>query len=106
MNSGKIVAGGWTDGTGEIEGSTRGPRGPKKFSRLLTEFLGDFESSFPLLESLFHIILGCHRHKSVFAKKQHISHIPCQYDGSGRLLSLDQVLISVLVLPLSHEKEI
>ena len=32
MNSGKIVAGGWTgrDGTGEIEGSTRGPRGPKK----------------------------------------------------------------------------
>ena len=31
MNSGKIVAGGWTgrDGTGEIEGSTRGPRGPK-----------------------------------------------------------------------------
>ena len=21
---------GWTDGTGEIEGSTRGPRGPKK----------------------------------------------------------------------------
>ena len=30
MNSGKIVAGGWTDGTGDIEGSTRGPRGPKK----------------------------------------------------------------------------
>ena len=29
MNSGKIVAGGWTDGTGDIEGSTRGPRGPK-----------------------------------------------------------------------------
>ena len=31
MNSGKIVAGrvdGWTEG--EIEGSTRGPRGPKK----------------------------------------------------------------------------
>ena len=32
MNSGKIGADGWTgrDGTGEIEGSTRGPRGPKK----------------------------------------------------------------------------
>ena len=32
MNSGKIVADGWTDGRtgGEIEGSTRGPRGPKK----------------------------------------------------------------------------
>ena len=29
MNSGKIVADGWTDGT-EIEGSIRGPRGPKK----------------------------------------------------------------------------
>ena len=28
MNSGKIVAG--RDGTGETEGSTRGPRGPKK----------------------------------------------------------------------------
>ena len=27
MNSGKIVADGWTDG--EIEGSIRGPRGPK-----------------------------------------------------------------------------
>ena len=33
MNSGKIVAGGWTDGTGDIEGSTRGPRGPKKIGR-------------------------------------------------------------------------
>ena len=31
MNSGKIVAGGWTDGWTDIEGSTRGPRGPKKF---------------------------------------------------------------------------
>ena len=32
MISGKIVADGWTDGRtgGEIEGSTRGPRGPKK----------------------------------------------------------------------------
>ena len=29
MNSGKIVAGGRVDGR-EIEGSTRGPRGPKK----------------------------------------------------------------------------
>ena len=29
MNSGKIVAGGRVDGRG-IEGSTRGPRGPKK----------------------------------------------------------------------------
>ena len=28
MNSGKIVADGWTDGT-EIEGSIRGPGGPK-----------------------------------------------------------------------------
>ena len=27
MNSGKVVAGGWVDG--EIEGSTRGPRGPE-----------------------------------------------------------------------------
>ena len=32
MNSGKIVAGGRVDGT-EIEGSIRGPRGPKKVSR-------------------------------------------------------------------------
>ena len=32
MNSGKIVADGWTGGRvdGEIKGSTRGPRGPKK----------------------------------------------------------------------------
>ena len=30
MNSGKIVADGWTDG--KIEGSTRGSRGPKKFA--------------------------------------------------------------------------
>ena len=30
MNSGKIVAGGRTDGWTEIEGSIRGPRGPKK----------------------------------------------------------------------------
>ena len=30
MNSGKIVA----DGTGDIEGSTRGPRGPKKVNQL------------------------------------------------------------------------
>ena len=32
MNSGKIVAGrdGWTGRDGEIEGSTIGPRGPKK----------------------------------------------------------------------------
>ena len=29
MNSGKIVADGWTGGRG-FEGSTRGPRGPKK----------------------------------------------------------------------------
>ena len=29
MNSGKIVADGWTGGRG-IKGSTRGPRGPKK----------------------------------------------------------------------------
>ena len=29
MNSGKIVAGGRTDGWTEIEGSIRGPRGPK-----------------------------------------------------------------------------
>ena len=31
MNSGKIIADGCTglDGTGEIKGSTRGPRGPK-----------------------------------------------------------------------------
>ena len=29
MNSGKIVADGWT-GRLDIEGSTRGPRGPKK----------------------------------------------------------------------------
>ena len=28
MNSGKIVADGWTGGRG-FEGSTRGPRGPK-----------------------------------------------------------------------------
>ena len=30
MNSGKIGAGGRTDGRVEIEGSKRGPRGPKK----------------------------------------------------------------------------
>ena len=30
MNSGKIVAGGRVDGWTEIEGSIRGPRGPKK----------------------------------------------------------------------------
>ena len=31
MNSGKIVADGWTGRDGwKIEGSTRGPRGPKK----------------------------------------------------------------------------
>ena len=30
MNSGKIVADGWTGRDGDIEGSTRGPRGPKK----------------------------------------------------------------------------
>ena len=29
MNSGKIVVGGWT-GRVDFEGSTRGPRGPKK----------------------------------------------------------------------------
>ena len=29
MNSGKIVADGWTGRDGDIEGSTRGPRGPK-----------------------------------------------------------------------------
>ena len=32
MNSGKIVAGGRVDG--EIEGSTRGPRGPKNSYKL------------------------------------------------------------------------
>ena len=40
MNSGKIVADGWMggrDGTGgEIEGSTRGSRGPKKDQKGLT----------------------------------------------------------------------
>ena len=35
MNSGKTVAG-RVDGTGEIEGSTRGPRGPKIQSPLLS----------------------------------------------------------------------
>ena len=30
MNSGKIVADGQTGGRVDIEGSTRGPRGPKK----------------------------------------------------------------------------
>ena len=33
MNSGKIVADGWTGGRG-FEGSTRGPRGPKKTTGL------------------------------------------------------------------------
>ena len=36
MNSGKIVAGGRVDGT-EIEGSIRGPRGPKKLPRLFQD---------------------------------------------------------------------
>ena len=31
MNSGKIVAGGRDGWTGEIDGSTRGPRGPKNY---------------------------------------------------------------------------
>ena len=38
MNSGKIVAGGRVDGT-EIEGSIRGPRGPKKI-RWMQSVLG------------------------------------------------------------------
>ena len=34
MNSGKIVADGWTGGRG-FEGSTRGPRGPKNNKKYL-----------------------------------------------------------------------
>ena len=35
MNSGKIVAGGRDGWTGEIDGSTRGPRGPKNYTNQL-----------------------------------------------------------------------
>ena len=41
MNSGKIVAGGRVDET-EIEGSIRGPRGPKKSSKVKNYFGGFF----------------------------------------------------------------
>ena len=57
MNSGKIVAG-WVDGTGrvvgtEIEGSIRGPRGPKNYKRndghvpsLLSTSVSKYKQSF------------------------------------------------------------
>ena len=43
MNSGEIGADGWTgrDGTGEIEGSTRGPRGPKKKNKKDISMIGE-----------------------------------------------------------------
>ena len=44
MNSGKIVAGGRTDGWTGIEGSIRGPRGPKKlfFFRNISSIRGEW----------------------------------------------------------------
>ena len=62
MNSGKIVADG-TGGTGgKIEGSTRGPRGPKKYCVTQLKLQNLDKLSSPIIcclsDEIFHEILG------------------------------------------------